>query len=342
MSQRANATLIGAFVTGAIILVIVAIMLFGGEDIFTRRDRVVMYFIGSVNGLNIGAPVNVRGVKVGVVKEISIEFSTETGEFKVPVIAELEPGSIEQVQKLEMTGDTGDPIKTMIEILGLRAQLHIQSILTSQLYIQLDYHPGSEFRYYGDGSMIEIPTIPMPIEQFDKALEHISIGQMMVDISSSLNAINKLVNAPDLMETIKVIKQTFVSMETLADNTNKTLVDVKKLLLEMELAFKNARQFMSEDSPHMHKLDVALEEIATAAHAISDLENISQMRNLNTTLEEIAKTARTIQDLQDTPQMYNLNIALEEIRKAARAVRELAETIERQPEALLKGKGSPE
>ncbi len=338
MSKKANPTLIGAFVTGALVLVTTAIIMFGGEGLFTRRESVIMYFGGSVNGLNVGAPVNVRGVQIGTVTFIDIMFNTATGELRVPVIAEIDSNSIDQIRKLQME----DPLKSIIKELGLRAQLQIQSILTSQLYIELDYHPGTEIHYYGDSNMIEIPTVPMPFEQFGKALKDISIEQMMVDISSSLSALNKLVNTPDLTETILTMKRAFASVDTmstginekfipLADDAGEALVEVRAGLRQMKLVLEDVRKLTGENSPQLQKLDVVLEEFANAARSL---------RKLETTLEEVSTAAHTIGTLEDTPQMHNLSIALEEISDAARAVRILADAIERNPESLLQGKPS--
>jgi paraquat-inducible protein B len=57
MSKQANKTLIGAFVVGAIVLAVAGILVFGSGDFFSVRPMFVMYFEGSVSGLNVGAPV---------------------------------------------------------------------------------------------------------------------------------------------------------------------------------------------------------------------------------------------------------------------------------------------
>jgi len=340
MGKKINTTLLGAFVSGAVVLIVLAIILFGGEGLFTRRESVIMYFGGSVNGLNVGAPVNVRGVQIGTVTFIDILFNTQTGDLRVPVIAEIESDSIDQVRRLQVE----DPLESIVKELGLRAQLQIQSILTSQLYIELDYHPGTEIYYYGDGSMIEIPTVPMTFEQFGKALKDISIEQMMVDISSSMSALNKLVNSPDLMDTVSAIKKAFVSVDTLttelnekivplADDAGKALVEAQEGLRQMKLVLEDMKRVTSADSPQLQKLDTALDEITNAAISV---------RKFDETLDEVSAAARSIRTLEDTPQMYNLSVALEEISAAARAVRLLADALERNPESLLQGKSTGE
>jgi paraquat-inducible protein B len=334
MSVRANPTLIGAFVVGAVTLGALAIITFGGKSWWQKEDQIIMYFSGSVYGLNTGAPVSVRGVKIGTVRQINIIFNTETGDFRVPVIADLNPGSIEAAQQLRINEGDEDPIRTLIEKLGLRAQLQLQSILTAQLYIELDYHPETPVQYFGDGSMLEVPTIPTAIDQLDKVLDKISLEDIADDFTSALTALKRLLNSPEIMETITTIKGSFQEMDALSRELREkvailsgdfdaTLADIRKLSAEMNLAFQKTNRLIAEDSPQIVKLNTALTEISTAA-------------------EEIAQAARTISALQDSPEVYRLNEALEEITQAARAMRELAETIESQPESLLRGKQSNE
>ena len=62
---------VGGFVLGALALVVVAILLFGGSHLFAPRFRAVAFFHGSVAGLEIGAPVTFRGVRIGSVQQSS-------------------------------------------------------------------------------------------------------------------------------------------------------------------------------------------------------------------------------------------------------------------------------
>ncbi|HEX9024458.1 MAG TPA: MlaD family protein, partial [Geobacteraceae bacterium] len=74
MSKTASKTLIGAFVLGAVALAIVLLIILGSGRLFSRTFINVMYFRGSVKGLNVGAPVMFRGVKVGSVKKIELIY----------------------------------------------------------------------------------------------------------------------------------------------------------------------------------------------------------------------------------------------------------------------------
>ena len=322
MSRRANSTLIGAFVAGAIALAVTAFLLLGDVRLFQDSEKVVMYFTGTVNGLNKGAPVNIRGVKVGTVIDINIKFHPLEGDFLIPVIVQFEPDAVQNVRTVQVPDNGEGRLKYMIEELGLRAKLRLQSILTSQMAIQLDYYPDTEVHYYGDGEMPEIPTIPMAIEKFSEQLQELPVEQILNDITSSLTAINKIVNSPEVMETIKVVNETFRTvdelagninnnLQPLADNTNKTLKSIDDLAQNVN---RNVQTLADNATRALLDAQKALHE------AESLLKNTKQLLN------------------EDSPQVYNLNVALEEIVNAARSIRIVAETIERQPEALFKGK----
>ena len=78
MSKPANKTMIGLFVVGAIVLIVVAIGVLGSGKFFKRQFNYFMVFEGSVKGLNVGSPVVFRGVKVGVVSVIRMHFNYAT------------------------------------------------------------------------------------------------------------------------------------------------------------------------------------------------------------------------------------------------------------------------
>ena len=72
MSKQANTKLIGGFVIGAVVLLIAGILLFGSGKLFSHQKKFVLFFEDSVKGLNIGSPVDFRGVNIGTVTDIKI------------------------------------------------------------------------------------------------------------------------------------------------------------------------------------------------------------------------------------------------------------------------------
>ena len=109
--NRANPKLIGAFVVGAVALVVMGFLLLGGAQFLTQKRTLVAYFEGSVKGLNVGAPVEFQGVRVGAVTDIQLQFLTAANEFRIPVFIQIEPGRMTQVgRQVDMQGQLLKPL----------------------------------------------------------------------------------------------------------------------------------------------------------------------------------------------------------------------------------------
>ena len=93
--KRANPAVIGGFVVGAIALIVIGLLAFGGAGWFIQSNTYIAYFPGSVKGLQVGAPVDFRGVKIGQVTEIRVLFNPQDVSARIPVIMELDPTQIQ-------------------------------------------------------------------------------------------------------------------------------------------------------------------------------------------------------------------------------------------------------
>ena len=93
MSRQANPAMIGGFVVGALILGVITLLLLSGGQWFQQRQQHVLYFEGAAQGLQVGAPVVLLGVKVGTVKQIRLGLMQDGHTFMVPVTIEIEQPS---------------------------------------------------------------------------------------------------------------------------------------------------------------------------------------------------------------------------------------------------------
>ncbi|MBV9247716.1 MAG: MCE family protein [Acetobacteraceae bacterium] len=132
--RAAKPAVVGGFSLGALVLVVAGVLFFGGTRFFERTARAVIFFQGSVAGLEIGAPVTFRGVRVGSVQNVEIHLSAG-GESRIPVTIELLPGRV-------ILEDKEARLQQLVAA-GLRAQLDLQSFVTGQLRVNLDFRPGS-------------------------------------------------------------------------------------------------------------------------------------------------------------------------------------------------------
>jgi len=329
MSKQANPTLIGAFVLGAIALVVIAIIIFSSGGLYKDRPLFIMYFDDSVKGLDVGSSVSLLGVQIGTVKEIGIIHDSSTGKVKIPVTAEFHP---ETVTNINRKGETREEnIKHLVEDFGLRAQLRTQSIVTGQLFIEVDYHPDTEYRYYGDGTIVEIPTIPSPFEQLGKELREFNVSELANAISSAAMAISQLADNPDLKLAFENLNNTLASTSKLVTDINMQVAPVAK---NANLALINMDNTLTDARGMVNNANSKLDTLENDIH--------STLSQLDKTLAEFRHAAANIKQFSDdnSPTVYKLNTALDELARAARSVRTLADTLERHPEAILQGKKS--
>ena len=140
MSRKANPTLIGAFVLGAAALTLAALLLLGLGDLWRDKLRAVLYFEGSVRGLNVGSAVMFRGVQVGRVVGIKLYMDPSSGEALIPVLVEFTPDVVLPSRSPDEQLDPDEALDLMIEK-GLKGRLETQSLLTGLLMIEMDMLP---------------------------------------------------------------------------------------------------------------------------------------------------------------------------------------------------------
>ena len=312
MSKRPSAAMIGAFVLGALGLAVLAVVLFGSGRLFRETVPFVLSFTGSVNGLNVGAPVKFKGVEIGSVTDVRLTLGEGTAApvTRIPVLVEIDQ---EKVESQGARADLWDPavVKALIDA-GLRGQLNAQSLVTGLLFIELDFHPGTtaEFAVSG-GPYQEIPTVPTVLQKAQSALGEIigdiqalDLGPLLTNATQALEGINKLVNLPDTRRAMEQLDDTLVSM-----NEGMAALKVASLSLDkraVEIG-GNVAQFTSDMRVALAKMQVTLATVDGFVEPTS-------------------------------PLAVRLNAALEEITGAARSVRLLADYLERNPAALVRGR----
>ncbi|MCX5808119.1 MAG: MlaD family protein [Proteobacteria bacterium] len=315
MSKPASKTLIGAFVIGAISLAVIAVVIFGSGRFFAKKLRLVMYFEGSVAGLNVGAPVVFRGVKIGSVTHIILRFEAKDVSFIIPVYVELEPRKIVTTEKVT---DTEKLYQTLIEK-GLRATLELQSMVTGLLMIDLDFHPDKPAKFVGlDGRYTEIPTIKSGIQQLLESADEIPLKELFNKLLHAIEGVDKAVNSPHLL----------ASLETL----NTGLKDAKKILSKIDKEIDPVLENVKVSSQSMREIFKKGEDVpAQIEQTLLIIQN---------TLKQAENTLHSIQGLasENSTVVLEVDSTLREVSDTARSVRFLSDYLQRYPESLIWGK----
>ena len=325
MSRQANPTLIGGFVLGAILLVAVVLLLLGGGELFQESRPHVLYFEGAAQGLQVGAPVVFLGVKVGTVKRIQLGLDAEHRRFMVPVTIEVEPNIVQSRGGEQVDLRDRNTIRQLVER-GLRGRLKMQSLLTGQLYIDLDFHPDKPARFMAsDPEVSEIPTIPTAVEELASKLERFPMDTFLADLAAISRSLNTILSSEAARMIPVRLEVTLAHLQSLSAKLDRDggpmLAEMRTDLVEMRKALEAVR--------------AAMVKVGGVAEAGTPM-----VASLAKASEELAKTAQALQGLagEGAPTVRQLNTALQEISRAARALRLLAETLEQQPEAVVQGK----
>lgn len=319
--RQINPTLIGAFVLGALAILFFALILFSGGELWSERERYVVYFSESVNGLNIGAPVKIRGVQVGKVTEILVQYQPQARTLTTPVVIEVD------FKPLTIEDQPGFPWKhpALDDLIkaGLRAQLKLQSLVTGQLYVDLDFHPETPIRLAGTyKGLAEIPSIPSSQEEIEN-----TIGELVREVRQL-----------PLKETIRTLNSALSHIETVVSQP-EWQTSAQKLDRALENFSRLAEQFGSRIDQISQRLD---QNLMLSKHLFQRLEAelTPMLQQGRGTLQQVELTLNGLSKTlgPNTPIVNDLSATLEEVRSAAREMRILTEMLQIQPEALLRGK----
>jgi paraquat-inducible protein B len=350
MSKQANKKAIGAFVVVALALAVAAIVVFGSGKFFVKSEQYVAFFQGSVKGLRVGAPVVFRGVKIGEVTKIMIYADRHDRSFEIPVILEIEPENFQSIGPEAM--DRKQYVQELIKS-GLRAQLQMQSMVTGQLMINIDFFPDTPVRLVGSRKialakgMTEIPTIQTSMQKIEKTLQDIPIGEIANSINKSLNAIEALVTSEELTKSLHYFKQTAKDIRDLARHVDEK---IDPLSADLGQTLKDAQRLIGNVDNQVEPLASSFKRTSdTAGAAFTDVRKLTKNINgqvktlagdLANTLQKAAEALSTVRGMieEGSPLRFQVETTFSELAQAARSIRTLANFLERNPDALLRGK----
>ena len=229
--------------------------------------RVDMIFNQSVRGLKVGAPVEFRGMELGKVYDIDLEFDTDARRFHVLIKANLYPrrfgNAYDKIMTLESAAKYPGRmlLKPMVEN-GLRAQLQAASLLTGQQFIALEFFPDAEPAVFDPTQApVMIPTIA---GNFDRLQEQISA------IVTKLNAVPFDGIGNDLRDSLKSMNQMLKQINTqIGPQATATLKAAQRSL-------DNVSTLLSTDSPTGANLERTLRELSGAARSLRNLGDYLQ------------------------------------------------------------------
>ena len=137
MKTKISPAVVGMFVLGALLLIVAALLSFGGVNFFSKPQRFQVYFNESIHGLDLGSAVKLRGVRVGRVADLNIRYNAATNKSVVAVVCEFSRNMIIDDQGRPIDLSERAALQAMVDH-GLRAQLGVVGLATGLLFVELD------------------------------------------------------------------------------------------------------------------------------------------------------------------------------------------------------------
>jgi paraquat-inducible protein B len=360
MSKRANPTVIGAFVVGALALLVVGVVAFGSMNLFRRPLTYVMFFDTTVSGLGVGADVEFRGVKLGQVSRIESRWGTEW----IAVYVKLDLRTIRGLREHDAQ-EMGEMLSKAIREHGLRAQLRWQNFVTGQLFVALDLFPKTPIKLVGlDKVVPEIPIVPTTIQMFTSqaeillaTLQDLPLEKLFRSSTEAVEGVKTIVQSPELQASVRSAAAFLAEAEKLtrrlgndagpvmasfkntSDATRVAVEDVsqdaRRLLGRVEAEVASLNALMGDVQRLVVKTEGEIGSVASSVKSASE--------EARATLEKARATLGSIDGTADGDSRLGSQLVktLQDLGVAAQSVRALTDYLERHPEALLQGKGRP-
>ena len=331
MNNKTNPTTIGAFIIGALCLLITSIFVFSSESWFSKNHRFIVVFTESINGLNVGAPIKLYGVQIGHVTEINVERDMQRNMTLIPVVFEVDQEKIGNYVDTKKKDWNYTEVDKLIDS-GLRMQLQLGSLLTGQLFIEALFLPDIEAKFYGHKtSLKEIPSIPSKSDEIQKALRNVLEGTKTIDLTELFTNLQKTIAN---IEKITGSKQTESTLTAL----NSSMLDLQQILSTLNHDIGPLSNNLKKTLNHADKLFVNLD--SNTKPLLEDSRQIvsagkDTVQAVNSTLEDVKSLVNS-----NSPIIQGIQNTMEQLTRAARSTRTLVDYLERHPDALLFGKDS--
>lgn len=333
MNHKPSAAVIGGFVTVGVGLLVALTMYFGASSFSRETTKYILFFDQSVNGLEVGAPVKYRGVPIGYVESILIAARGQRPDSPaIPVIVAVDK---ELTEARIMEGAIAE--ETSIHDLiprGLVARLGLQSMITGQLFVELNYDTNRGAERYesclldpGSYEFSEIPTVNSSLDEITADMAKV-IGKIaewdfeefddnVTDLLENVNQAIVNYNDSNVVESIAVLADD-VSKFIKSGDMEQTVSDVRKLVQD---ASEVVKSYDMNDGPlreELSKLNLRFDQ---------------SMEQVDEILESVSVYLEP-----DSNLIYGLETSLRELARTAQSLRILVEYIERNPNALLAGR----
>jgi paraquat-inducible protein B len=248
------------------------------ERVYTVRNYWMLQFSEQVGGLNRGAPVLFKGIRVGEVMDVKLEFDLTKRAFQIPVLVAIEPERFFSSNAVIPSPEESRKVMEHFVVQqGLRAQLQTANFLTGQQAVAFDFFPNAKpAKINWGGQFPELPTIPGQFEQVGDRIqqlitrmEKIPIEQIAANLRDTLEGTKRVANSPEILKTIKSLDAAIQELQAFTHELRtRTSPELVAAMQQARTSLASASSALESDSPLQSRMKAALEEITSAARSL--------------------------------------------------------------------------
>ncbi|MCK9534543.1 MAG: MlaD family protein [Pseudomonas sp.] len=316
MTESRKPFFIGAFLLSGVVLLAAGLLLLSRDSLLSRPVEYVVYFTGALDGLDIGADVTYRGVKVGNVRQINLSYDRNLNDVVMPVTIRINAENVPSQSSQESFDRSIDRLMQR----GLRAQLQTPSLLTGKAIVALDFFAGQQ-GYIREPHIIDlpaIPSVPSRIDQVADVLRDLVDGLKEIPMKDTLEAANKTLLA---FERLASAPETESGMQSLS----VTLSNFEKISQQLQQRLPGMLDNVESGSTELKNALVDVRQAAQSARAA-----LQQMDDM---VSDGRRSLGPQSELQ-----YELLQSLQDLGQASKALQRTAESLEQQPQSIIFGK----
>ena len=229
-------------------------------------QTMLMYFNQSLRGLSPGAPVDFRGIVLGEVKSIGVQFDRSEREFQMPVLVTVYPDRLRRaaVASGQAPAESRYSQEERLRFLigkGLRAQLRTGNLLTGQVYVALDFFPKEKpVKFDTAANPIQLPTVQNSLDEIQSQVQ---------EIAAKVNKIPFEEISNDLRKTLRTLDKTLSAAESTVTRINNDVTpEIAAAMKDARKTINTADRTLAEDSPLQQDLRQTLQELTRTAGSI--------------------------------------------------------------------------
>ncbi|WNN49829.1 intermembrane transport protein PqiB [Siccibacter colletis] len=246
------------------------------ESLYTDHIDYLLFFKDSIRGLQPGAPVEFRGIRLGTVGQVPFFVpglrQALHGDYRIPVLIRIEPERLKQ-----QLGENPEVDKHLQDLLkqGLRASLKTGNLVTGALYVDLDFYPNAKSkdeRITFNGYKV-IPT------------ESSGLAQIQQRLMDTLDKINNLPLNPMIEQATNSLSESQRTMRHL----QQTLDNLNKIT-----ASQSAQQLPQDMQSTLRELNRSMQGFQPGSAAYNKM--VADMQRLDQVLRELQPVLRTLNE----------------------------------------------